>query len=97
MLPKTATDTVASTLLLVWTGLKARLQCRRRKRLTQSRDGRSQIMAMLLFLDWTTKVSWRGRVADFERQQSHFVLDSLLAERAASVTSPTTGWRGIIV
>jgi len=54
-------------------------------------------MAMLLFLDWTTKVSWRGRVADFERQQSHFVLDSLLAERAASVTSPTTGWRGIIV
>ena len=49
-------------------------KCCRRGRLTQRRSGRSQVVAVLLIVDEATQVRRRRCAADFERQQSHFVL-----------------------
>jgi len=49
-------------------------------------------MAVLSILDYATKVRRCGRVADFERQQSHFVLDPLLTGSLCSILNNALAW-----
>ena len=59
--------------------------------LTQSPDGWSQITAVLSVLDEAMMVWWRQHAANLKRQQSYFVLNSLLNRQPVQRSQQWTG------